>query len=69
MRQDTSTGKDFPLLKLNFNTNTSRKKCKVGQHQDEHCVKKTKQSKNQNQPWKAEGDYTTRQLIQPRGQG
>lgn len=36
MRQDTSTGKDFPLLKLNFNTNTSRKKCKVGQHQDEH---------------------------------
>lgn len=49
-RQDTSTGKDFPLLKLNFNTNTSRKKCKVGQHQDEHCVKKTKQSKNQNQP-------------------
>lgn len=66
MRQDTSMGKDFLLLKLNFNT--SRKKCKVGQHQAEHCVKKTKQSKNQNQPWKAEGDYTAGQLIQPRGQ-
>lgn len=53
MRQDTSTGKDFPLLKLNFNT--SRKKCKVGQHQAEHCVKKQNKAKTKTSPERLTG--------------